>query len=153
MASVPHIYISALSWLPADIWAYRKLTSTPASPHHLSVTHNSKRRSAGLGAWCLGRQPEVGNSIICIACSPNGCQIVSGSENGILQRWDTSTGEPIGAEMRGHTGCVNSVAFTPDGQLIVSCSSDCTLRRWESLTGRAVGQAMRGHTKRVQSVA
>ncbi len=40
------------------------------------------------------------------------------------------------AELRGHTGAVESVAFSPDGKLVVTGSADKTARIWEAATGK-----------------
>jgi WD40 repeat protein len=89
----------------------------------------------------------------CIAFSPDGSRIVSGSFDRTLQLWDAHTGEPIGSPLTGHTDFVHSVAFSPDGHWIVSASKDNTLRLWDAGTGNSVGPPMIGHTAPVATAA
>jgi WD40 repeat protein len=62
------------------------------------------------------------SSITCVAFSPDGNQIVSGSSDNSVQVWDAKTGKQL-KELRGHTDHVTSVAFSPDGDQIVSGST------------------------------
>ena len=91
--------------------------------------------------------------VYCVAYSPDGSRVVSGSADNTLRLWDAVTGASIGGPMNGHTGPVYSVAFSPDGNRVVSGSADNTLRLWDGLTGASIGEPMNGHTKSVWSVA
>jgi WD40 repeat protein len=53
-----------------------------------------------------------------IAFSPDGKQIVSGSWDKTVRRWDAATGEQLLLALEGHTDRVSSVAFSPDGKHI-----------------------------------
>ncbi|PVH67833.1 hypothetical protein DL98DRAFT_636703 [Cadophora sp. DSE1049] len=50
-----------------------------------------------------------------VAFSPDGRQIVSGSEDTTIRRWDAATGQQLLPALEGHTGWVSSVAFSPNG--------------------------------------
>ncbi|KAG8979239.1 hypothetical protein FRB93_010250, partial [Tulasnella sp. JGI-2019a] len=89
----------------------------------------------------------------CVAVSPDGTTIVSGSNDNTLQLWDAKTGAVIGKVMEGHTNWVNCVAVSPDGTTIVSGSWDNTLRLWDAKTGAVIGKVMEGHTHSVNCVA
>jgi WD40 repeat protein len=93
------------------------------------------------------------SSPICIAVSPDGKRIVSGSSDKTLQLWDADLGIALGEPLRGHINAVQSVAFSPDGKRIVSGSSDKTLQLWDAGLGVALGEPLRGHINAVQSVA
>jgi len=67
-------------------------------------------------------------TILCIAISPNGKTIVSGSEDNMIRLWDALTGNPIEKPFIGHDDSVTSVAFSPDGTTILSGSEDETIR-------------------------
>jgi WD40 repeat protein len=73
------------------------------------------------------------SSVSCVACSPDGRLIVSGSRDNTIQLWDAATGKPIGSPLQGHPNSLYSapVAFSPDGRRVVSGSSDYTLRVWD----------------------
>ena len=70
-----------------------------------------------------------------------------------MRLWDSSTGQPIGAPLTGHTGMVYAVAFSPDGKRIVSGSFDKTVRLWDTGTGQPIGPPLTGHTEMVYAVA
>ena len=65
-----------------------------------------------------------------VTFSPDGKQIVSGSNDRSVQVWDASTGNNLKI-LKGHTNWVASVAFSPDGKQIVSGSDDNSVRVWD----------------------
>ncbi|KAF8802699.1 WD40 repeat-like protein [Phlegmacium glaucopus] len=60
--------------------------------------------------------------------------IVSASSDNTARIWNIATGE-CEAELKGHSGWVNSAVFSPDSMYIVSASSDNTARIWNIATG------------------
>ncbi|KUJ06164.1 HET-domain-containing protein [Mollisia scopiformis] len=60
------------------------------------------------------------DAVTSVAFSPDGKQIVSGSWDGTVRRWDAATGQQLLPALEGHTDEVNSVAFSPDGKQIVT---------------------------------
>ena len=57
----------------------------------------------------------------CVAYSPDGKRIVTGSEDKTVKVWDAETGRRS-SPSRGTQARVNSVAFSPDGKRIVTGS-------------------------------
>ncbi|KAG6902503.1 hypothetical protein C0995_015695 [Termitomyces sp. Mi166 len=92
------------------------------------------------------------SAIFCIAYSPNGTHIVSGSEDNTIKVWNAASGQQVREPFRGHTNFVHSVAYSPDGTHIVSGSQDMTIRVWIVESGQQVGEPLRGHTAAVSSV-
>jgi len=90
--------------------------------------------------------------VFCVAYSPNGRHIISGSRDRTARIWDAGTGATVGKPLEGHTGVVLSVAYSPDGRHIISGSGDKTIRIWDAATGTAVGIPLEGHTDLVKSV-
>jgi len=68
------------------------------------------------------------------AFSPDGCFILSASDDKTLKIWDAASGQEK-LTLKGHTGSVNACVYSPDGRLIVSASSDKTLRVWDAISG------------------
>jgi WD40 repeat protein len=52
-----------------------------------------------------------------VAFSPDGKQVVSGSDDNTVRLWDAATGAAL-QTLEGHTSRVTSVAFSPDGKLL-----------------------------------
>jgi len=65
-----------------------------------------------------------------VAFSPDGRQILTGSDDGTAKIWDAQTGQEIGT-ISGHTASVNSVLFSTDGRTLLTASDDGTVRLWD----------------------
>jgi dipeptidyl aminopeptidase/acylaminoacyl peptidase len=65
-----------------------------------------------------------------VAFSPDGKQIVSGSEDKTIKLWDATAGG-LQKTLAGHSGRVTAVAFSPDGKQIASGSDDNTIKLWD----------------------
>lgn len=80
------------------------------------------------------------DNINTVAVSPDGTQVVSGSEDHMIRIWSISTGQQMGDALIGHNCRILSVAFSPDGTRIVPGSVDATIRIWNSIAGEAISQ-------------
>jgi WD40 repeat protein len=145
--SAPHIYISALPFAPAC-----SLVSSHYSRTFPQILHVKQGR---LSHWPSLEMmiSNVGSAVCCVAFSPDGQHIVSGSSDKTICVWNATTGETVAGPFTGHTDSVNSVAFSPDGQHIVSGSDDQTICVWNATTGVMVVGPFTGHTGQVFSVA
>ncbi|KAG9031966.1 hypothetical protein FRB95_002047 [Tulasnella sp. JGI-2019a] len=90
---------------------------------------------------------------MCVALSPDGQRIVSGSSHGYLHLWDLFTGASMDEVWTRHSMGVWALAWSPNGKMMVSGSGDGTIQLWDSSTGTLVKDGWERHTKRVRSLA
>ena len=76
--------------------------------------------------------------VSCLAFSPDGKTLVSGSRRHNLVLWDMTTGKPLRTFINEYQVVVFSVAFSPDGKTIVSGHAGGYLRSWETATGKHI---------------
>jgi WD40 repeat protein/serine/threonine protein kinase len=74
-------------------------------------------------------------TVVCVAFSPTGRYLASGSEDKSIRIWESSTGTELRV-LEGHAGRVAQVAFSPNGKYLASSGQDQTVRIWDSLSGK-----------------
>ncbi|KIK56870.1 hypothetical protein GYMLUDRAFT_173543, partial [Collybiopsis luxurians FD-317 M1] len=145
--STPHLYVSALPFLPAESILSK---ATQQQFHNVAkICKGQKEHWPSIQAILVGHK----KCITSVAFSLDGKKIASGSLDSTVRIWDAETGNAIGKPLKEHKSSVHSVAFSPDGMKIVSGSSDFTVRIWDVETGNAIGGPLLGHNNPVQSVA
>ena len=96
------------------------------------------------------RKPEK-IAILCFAFSGNGAQLAAGRRDGLIERWDISSGRSL-PPLKGHQGEVRALAYSPDGRSLASGGDDGTVRLWEIATSQE-RRRFRGHQGAVTAVA
>jgi WD40 repeat protein len=85
--------------------------------------------------WDLTTDQAIGilaghdGNINCMALSPDGLSLATGSNDCKIKLWDLATQAEL-ATLTGHWQQITAVSFTPDGRQIVSASHDGSLRIW-----------------------
>jgi WD40 repeat protein len=88
---------------------------------------------------------------LCVTFTPDGRQLVSGSEDQTIRGCDPFSGEERVC-FHGHDHWVTCVAVSEDGIYLASGSTDSTVRVWNLREGREI-VCLRGHSRRVNCVA
>jgi WD40 repeat protein len=127
--SAMQVYSSAIAFAPPISRIFRHYHGLVPIPRVLRGAWSAHSQSIVLG----GHK----NIISCLAFSPDGRRIASGSFDHTVRLWDVQAGAAVGAPLVGHSRDITCLTFSPDGQGIASAASD-GIRLWDTVAGTAV---------------
>jgi WD40 repeat protein/serine/threonine protein kinase len=142
-----------LAELPSFDSAIADLAFSP-DDHHLAIAG-----SKGLLSLCrLPRQRQAFQTLAghakeawCVAFSPDGSLLATGSDDHLVKLWDVRTGREL-ATLAGHASLVSAAAFTPDGRTLATASFDATIKLWDVANNKLL-QTLAGHKAPLRSLA
>lgn len=139
--------VSCLAWSPdsetiatgSDDKAIRLWNRTTGDPAHAAGTDENLPPGGRIGTSARGiggrtdggvrgsrgRKPLLGhhNYVYCLAFSPKGNILASGSYDEALFLWDVRAGRHM-RSLPAHSDPVSGISFCVDGTLVASCSTD-----------------------------
>jgi WD40 repeat protein len=94
-----------------------------------------------LGAPELRLHFSQGKSVICVALTPDGGRLATGSDDGVVRISEVASGRIITNLLM--AGSVGSVAFSPDGLRVVAVDTSGNARLWNAVSGEAITPVLR----------
>ena len=92
------------------------------------------------------------SSFLCLAYSPDGRTLASGSLRGRIRLWDAVTyREHVGPDQANLSSIV-SMAYAPDGRCLATGHYDRVVRLWDPETGKLL-RPLKGHRNSSRSLA
>jgi len=88
------------------------------------------------------------NLVNCVAYSPDGRLLASGSHSKKVRIWDATSGTFI-RELTGHKDIIRGVAFSSQGKWLATASDDGAVMLWDVASGKLLHKPLTGHTESV----
>jgi WD40 repeat protein len=91
--------------------------------------------------------------VLCLAFSPDGTILASGSRDDTIVLWAIPACTPIGPPLFAGGGAVRNVAFSGDGATLAAACKDGKVRLWDVATRQPCGRPLVGQTGSVECLA
>ena len=99
------------------------------------------------------RSRNLGKLVSCVACTDDGLQAITGSEDRTVTLWEFRSDNPASRLLGRHQTKVQSVALSPDGRAALSGGADTVVQYYDLSSDRAVPKLLKGHTNFVTCLA
>jgi serine/threonine protein kinase len=132
-------------WDPDDGTEQASFEGDPLGVRALAFTPDGKTLvSAGQGdkdvkLWQVANREPMGtlsgydNVVLCLAISPDGRLLATGSRDGSVKLWDLSSLNAL-TTLHPHQAGVLSIAFSPDGRTLATGGEDRLVKLWDVRT-------------------
>lgn len=92
-----------------------------------------------------------------VLVTPNGQQLITAGEDGIIRIWDLAAGLQTGSfspvqTITGHNSAILAIAISSDGKTLASGGWDGSVKLWDLATG-SLQQTLEGHSQLVGAIA
>lgn len=102
-------------------------------------------------SWLRNAHGFEGDTVECLAFSPDGTKIATGSFDRTIKIWESYSGDEI-ETLRGHFNTVVNVAYGPLSNRLLSVSREGVLKVWDS-ERQSESRILKGHTESVNAIA
>jgi WD40 repeat protein len=103
-------------------------------PGQIKLLEVTTGKEVSVADLAPGVSDGLNKRIFCVAFSPDGKRLASGSPDGTIKLWDVATGKEQAA-VTGHSREVYCVVFSPDGKTLASAGDGGT-RFWDVARGK-----------------
>jgi len=124
--------------LPLSVWGMGDFDN-------LAISSDGKQLAAAtsIGIFIFGAQDlsfqryiDTLSHVTTVDYQPGNHIVAAGDDSGLIQLWDTDTGDEIGKPYSRHTNTILDLDFSPDGTQLASVSLDGSLIQWDVSSGR-----------------
>jgi WD40 repeat protein len=137
------------------------LVRAGADIHCVAFSRDGRYLAAGHGAevqlWDLATRRVQRTlrghreRVRCLAVSPDGTTLASGSDDWQIRLWDLPSGRPK-RRLLGHVNTVSTLAWSPSGRTLASGSWDRSVKLWQPASGQEL-MTLERHSGKVHRVA